>query len=215
MIIPSSSALTIFRSSSGNYDTTKELGLRCKQKRKFKATTNSRHAFPVAENLLNQTFAPTRPNEAWVSDITYVMTDEGWLYPAGVKDVFTCELKDQNMENKMKNSLFRALAMATASANAGNWSAAAVPTKVEIVNGAGFMVSGAFGNALGCTSPNLLFMKIDHPQYRQMYATVLRAISTGTKIYGYAHFCQPVGWYSGAETTCNVVTADDTLAIGN
>lgn len=54
-----------------------ELGLRCKQKRKFKATTNSRHAFPVAENLSNQTFAPTRPNEAWVTDITYVMTDEG------------------------------------------------------------------------------------------------------------------------------------------
>jgi putative transposase len=46
-----------------------ELGLRCKQKRKFKATTNSRHNFPVAENLLNQTFAPTRPNEAWVTEI--------------------------------------------------------------------------------------------------------------------------------------------------
>jgi len=56
-----------------------ELGLRCKQKRKFKATTNSRHTFPVAENMLNQTFAPTRPNEARVTDITYVMTDEDWL----------------------------------------------------------------------------------------------------------------------------------------
>jgi hypothetical protein len=115
----------------------------------------------------------------------------------------------------MKTVVILALAMATSSANAGNWSAAAIPTKVEIVNGAGFMVSGAFGNALGCTSPNLLFVKIDHPQYRQMYATVLTAISTGTKIYDYAHFCQPVGWYSGAETTYNVVTADGTLAIGN
>jgi putative transposase len=47
-----------------------KLGLRCKQKRKFKATTNSRHDFAVAENLLNQTFAPTRPNEVWVTDIT-------------------------------------------------------------------------------------------------------------------------------------------------
>jgi putative transposase len=58
----------------------RELALRCKQKRKFKATTNSNHDLPVAENLLNQTFAPTRPNEAWVTDITYVATGEGWLH---------------------------------------------------------------------------------------------------------------------------------------
>ncbi len=55
----------------------RELGLRCKQKRQFKVTTNSRHSFPVAENLLNQTFAPTRSNEIWVTDITYISTDEG------------------------------------------------------------------------------------------------------------------------------------------
>ena len=82
-----------------------ELGLRCKQKRKFKATTNSRYAFPVAENLLNQTFAPTRPNEARVTDITYVMTDEGWLYLAGVKDVFTCELVGYAMGPRMTQDL--------------------------------------------------------------------------------------------------------------
>ena len=45
----------------------RELNLRCKQKRKFKATTNSNHDLPVADNLLNQTFAPARPNEAWVT----------------------------------------------------------------------------------------------------------------------------------------------------
>lgn len=70
----------------------RELGLRCKQKRQFKVTTNSRHGFPVAENLLNQTFAPTRPNAVWITDMTYIFTDEGWLYLAGVKDVFTCEI---------------------------------------------------------------------------------------------------------------------------
>ncbi len=48
----------------------RELDLRCKQKRKFKATTNSNHDLPVADNLLNQTFEPTRPNEAWVTDIS-------------------------------------------------------------------------------------------------------------------------------------------------
>ena len=49
----------------------KKLGLRCKQVRQFKATTNSNHNFPVAENLLNQKFETTRPNETWVTDITY------------------------------------------------------------------------------------------------------------------------------------------------
>jgi putative transposase len=82
-----------------------ELGLRCKQKRKFKATTNSRHDFPVAENLLSQTFAPARPNEVWLTDITYISTGEGWLYLAGVKDVFTCELVGYAMGARMTQGL--------------------------------------------------------------------------------------------------------------
>lgn len=83
----------------------RELGLRCKQKRKFKATTNSNHAFPVAPNLLEQCFTPARPNEAWVSDITYVPTDEGWLYLAGIKDVFTCEMVGYAMGARMTQEL--------------------------------------------------------------------------------------------------------------
>ena len=54
-----------------------KLGIRCKQGRQFKVTTNSNHDLPVAENLLNQKFETTRPNEAWVTDITYVRTGEG------------------------------------------------------------------------------------------------------------------------------------------
>ncbi len=46
----------------------------------------------MAPNLLEQRFTPVRPNEAWVSDITYVPTEQGWLYLAGIKDVFTCEM---------------------------------------------------------------------------------------------------------------------------
>jgi putative transposase len=57
----------------------RELGLRCRQKRKFKATTHSAHRLPVAENVLEQVFEPTRPNEVWTGDITYIPTDEGWL----------------------------------------------------------------------------------------------------------------------------------------
>jgi putative transposase len=79
--------------------------LRREQKRKFKATTNSNHDLPVAENLLNQTFEPTRPNEAWVTDITYVATGEGWLYLAGIKDVFTCELVGYAMGERMTQAL--------------------------------------------------------------------------------------------------------------
>jgi putative transposase len=83
----------------------RELGLRCKQKRKFKATTNSNHDLPIADNLLNQHFAPMRPNEAWVTDITYVATGEGWLYLAGIKDVFTCELVGYAMGERMTQQL--------------------------------------------------------------------------------------------------------------
>jgi putative transposase len=93
----------------------KKLGIRCKQKRKFKATTDSKHVLPVAENLLNQQFEATRPNEVWLSDITYIPTEEGWLYLAGHKDLFTGEIVGYAMGNRItKNlvsqSLFKAVA---------------------------------------------------------------------------------------------------------
>ncbi|AUX64849.1 transposase [Escherichia coli] len=83
----------------------KELRLRCKQKRKFRATTNSSHNLPVAPNLLNQTFAPTVPNQVWVADLTYVATQEGWLYLAGIKDVYTCEIVGYAMGERMTKEL--------------------------------------------------------------------------------------------------------------
>jgi len=90
------------------------LGLRCKQKRKFKVTTDSRHTLPVAENLLGQQFKVYEPNTVWVSDITYVPTDEGWLYLAGHKDLFTGEIVGYAMgerlsRNLVSQSLFRAM----------------------------------------------------------------------------------------------------------
>jgi putative transposase len=93
----------------------KKLGLRCKQKRKFRATTDSRHTLPLAENLLGQQFKVCEPNTVWVSDITYVPTDEGWLYLAGHKDLFTGEIVGYAMgerltRNLVSQSLFRAVA---------------------------------------------------------------------------------------------------------
>ena len=92
----------------------KKLGIRCKQKRRFKATTDSRHRLPVAENLLGQRFKVCRPNTVWVTDITYVATDGGWLYLAGHKDLFTGEIVGYAMgeritKNLVSQSLLRAL----------------------------------------------------------------------------------------------------------
>jgi transposase InsO family protein len=83
----------------------KKLGIRCKQKRKFKATTYSKHNLPVAENLLDQKFEVSEPNKVWLSDITYVPTDEGWLYLAGHKDLFTHEIVGYAMGERMTKNL--------------------------------------------------------------------------------------------------------------
>ena len=93
----------------------KKLGIRCKQKKKFKATTDSKHAHPVADNLLNQQFETTAPGKIWTTDITYIPTDEGWLYLAGHKDLFSGELVGYAMGSRMTEalvmqSLFRAVA---------------------------------------------------------------------------------------------------------
>jgi putative transposase len=93
----------------------KKLGIWCKQKRKFKATTDSKHGLPVAENLLNQQFEATRPKEVWLSDITYIPTEEGWLYLAGHQDLFTGEIVGYAMgsritKNLVIQSLFKAVA---------------------------------------------------------------------------------------------------------
>jgi putative transposase len=69
-----------------------KLNLRCKQVKKFKATTNSRHKYPVAKNVIGQNFKVQAPNKMWVSDITYISTREGWLYLASHKDLFNGEI---------------------------------------------------------------------------------------------------------------------------
>lgn len=67
----------------------KDNGLRAKAARKYKATTNSKHSLPVAPNLLEQDFSADSPDQKWVSDITYIWTDEGWLYLAVVLELYS------------------------------------------------------------------------------------------------------------------------------
>jgi putative transposase len=83
----------------------KKLGLVCKNKKKFKATTDSNHNMPVAPNLLGQNFEISGPNKAWVSDISYVATDEGWLYVAGVKDLYNREVVGYGMSDRITKEL--------------------------------------------------------------------------------------------------------------
>ena len=92
----------------------KAMGLKCKQKRKFTATTNSNHGLPVADNLLNQDFTTEAPNQVWTGDITYIPTDEGWLYLAGLKDLYSGEIVGYAMGERMtvdlvSKALFRAV----------------------------------------------------------------------------------------------------------
>ena len=67
----------------------RERGLSAKRKRAFRKTTDSTHAFPIAPNLLERNFAAEKPDRAWAGDVTYIATNEGWLYLAIVLDLFS------------------------------------------------------------------------------------------------------------------------------
>ena len=76
-----------------------------KQKKRFKITTQSDHKHPVAPNLLARNFTAERPNEKWVSDITYIPTGEGWLYLAGVMDLHSRKIVGWAMDKRMTSDL--------------------------------------------------------------------------------------------------------------
>jgi len=80
-------------------------GIKARGKRKFKATTDSNHSMPVAPNLLARDFSPAAPNTAWTSDITYIETDEGWLYLAVILDLFNREVVGWSMKPHMRQDL--------------------------------------------------------------------------------------------------------------
>ena len=87
------------------------LGIKCKQVKRFKCTTNSNHNHLVAPNLLNQQFSAERPNQAWSSDITYIWTAE--LYLAGIKDLYSREIVGYAIGERMTTDLcLKALNMA-------------------------------------------------------------------------------------------------------
>ncbi|MCK2097769.1 IS3 family transposase [Thauera aromatica] len=91
----------------------RENGIRARHKRRYKATTDSRHSLPVAENVLDRHFAPDAPNRVWTGDITYIATAEGWLYLAVVIDLFNREVIGWSIKPRMTTDLvLDALSMA-------------------------------------------------------------------------------------------------------
>ena len=90
-----------------------EANLICKTKSKFKATTDSRHDEPIAPNLLDRNFTVGSPNTYWVGDITYITTEEGWLYLATVIDLYSRKIVGWSMSNRITTDLVnKALLMA-------------------------------------------------------------------------------------------------------
>ena len=84
----------------------KSLGLRAISHRKFRVrTTDSSHEFPVARNELDQDFTATKPNEIWLSDITYIPTREGWLYLAAVEDLYSRRVVGWSMGTSLESRL--------------------------------------------------------------------------------------------------------------
>ena len=81
-------------------------GIRARGKRRFRVTTtDSRHDLPIAPNLLNRNFTASRPNQAWTGDITYIATEEGWLFLAVVIDLFSRKVVGWSMRPDMHRSL--------------------------------------------------------------------------------------------------------------
>ena len=83
----------------------RENGLRARHKRRFKATTDSKHTLPVAPNLLDRNFETAHPDQVWTADITYIATGEGWLYLAIVLDLYTRQIVGWAMRERMSKDL--------------------------------------------------------------------------------------------------------------
>lgn len=83
----------------------REEGIRAKHKRWYRVTTNSKHGYPIAPNILNRCFRAERPDTKWVSDITYIRTEEGWLYLAATMDLYGRRIVGWSMGERVNGAL--------------------------------------------------------------------------------------------------------------
>jgi transposase InsO family protein len=82
-----------------------ELGINAQFKRQYVTTTDSNHDLPIAENVLNRNFTTTEPDKAWVADITYIPTAQGWLYLAVIIDLFSRRVIGWSIADHMRTDL--------------------------------------------------------------------------------------------------------------
>jgi putative transposase len=80
-------------------------GIRARGKRRFRITTDSRHGLPIAPNLLNRNFTVAAPNHVWAGDMTYIQTEEGWLFLAVVLDLFSRRIVGWSLREDMRSEL--------------------------------------------------------------------------------------------------------------
>ena len=80
-------------------------GIRGKGKKRFKVTTDSNHTLPISPNLLNREFAVSVPDKVWAGDITYISTDEGWLFLAVVIDLFSRQVVGWSLQETMTRGI--------------------------------------------------------------------------------------------------------------
>ena len=80
-------------------------GIRARGKRRFKVTTDSRHDLPISPNVLNREFTVSEPDKVWVGDITYIATDEGWLFLAVVIDLFSRQVVGWSLRQDMTRDI--------------------------------------------------------------------------------------------------------------
>lgn len=80
-------------------------GIHSKTVKKYNATTNSKHSLPIYPNLLNQKFQVDTPGKVWVDDITYIRTNEGWLYLPTIMDLYSRRIQGWHMSHRMTKEL--------------------------------------------------------------------------------------------------------------
>ncbi len=98
----------------------KKHGIRAKTRRKFRITTDSKHSHPIAPNVLERNFSPSTPNATWAGDITYVWTEEGWLFLAVIIDLYSRQVVGWSMNERITRELtMEALKMAINRRNPG------------------------------------------------------------------------------------------------
>ena len=81
------------------------MDLAARRRRRFRRTTDSRHAFPIAPNLLERNFTAEAPDRVWLADLTYIWTAQGWLYLAAVLDLYTRRVVGWAMADHLRHEL--------------------------------------------------------------------------------------------------------------